>query len=91
MRKSIVNLLTVGIVLALFTSAGCSDDEPNSQEPIDQLPPATQEGRNTFGCLVNEEVWVTQTSVNARAVYQGGFLQIGAGIEEREGKVLDLE
>ena len=83
-RKSIVNLFTAALVFILFNATGCSDDEPNSQEPIDQLPAATQEGKNTFGCLVNDEVWVTETSIDATAVYQGGFLQIGANIEERE-------
>ena len=83
-RKSIVNLFTAALVFILFNATGCSDDEPNSQEPIDQLPAATQEGKNTFGCLVNDEVWVTDTSIDATAVFQGGFLQIGANIEERE-------
>ena len=27
---------------------------------MEQLPPATQEGRNTFGCLVNGEIWIPQ-------------------------------
>ena len=84
MRKSIINLFTVAITLTLINAAGCSDDDPNSQEPIDQLPAATQDGKNTFGCLVNGEAWVTDTSIDATAVFQGGFLQIGAGIEERE-------
>lgn len=25
---------------------------------VEQLPPATQEGKNTFGCLINGNVWV---------------------------------
>ncbi|MEO0555688.1 MAG: DUF6252 family protein [Bacteroidota bacterium] len=82
MRTSIANLFTVAIMFILFNATGCSDDEPNSQEPIDQLPPATQEGKNTFGCFVNGEAWVTKTSIDASAIYQGGFLQIGANIEE---------
>ena len=82
-RKSIVNLFTAALVFILFNATGCSDDEPNSQEPIDQLPAATQEGKNTFGCLVNGEAWVTETSIDASAIYQGGFLQLGANIDRR--------
>jgi len=80
----IKNLLTATILLALLTAAGCNEDDPTSKEPIDQLPPATQEGKNTFGCLVNGEAWVIKSTIRATAVYQGGFMQIGAGIEERE-------
>ncbi len=39
----------------------CRKDDP--QPAIEQLPPATTTGANTFGCLVNGEVWkVTSTS-----------------------------
>jgi len=43
--------------------------EPLPQDPplvpIDYtvLPPATQEGKNTFGCLVNGEVWVPRVAL----------------------------
>ncbi|GAA0874928.1 hypothetical protein GCM10009118_13360 [Wandonia haliotis] len=33
--------------------------EPNSSNP-NVLPPLTHEGKNTFGCKVNGEVWVAQ-------------------------------
>jgi len=48
-------LKTVLFTLLLATFAACNkdDDEP-------QLPPATQTGQNTFGCLVNGEVWVAK-------------------------------
>ena len=29
----------------------------DNPEPIDQLPPATQTGANTFGCLLNGQAW----------------------------------
>jgi len=29
-----------------------------SDDPVEQLPPITKEGKNTFGCLVNGRVWV---------------------------------
>lgn len=47
--RHIFNLLAAVI---LFTACGCSKD--NLQE---QLPPATQTGANTFGCLFNGKVF----------------------------------
>jgi len=77
----IKNLLTVATLTALLTAAGCNEDDPSSKDPIDQLPPPTQEGKNTFGCLVNGEAWVIKSTIRATAVYQGGFLQMGANID----------
>ena len=43
------------IILLLVGCVACKTD---ALSPKEELPPATQEGLNTFGCLVNEEVWV---------------------------------
>ncbi len=43
------------ILLWLPLAVGCKKKNP---EP--QLPPATQEGKNTFGCLVNGKVWLPE-------------------------------
>ena len=49
--------------------------EPLPQDPplvpIDYtvLPPATQEGKNTFGCLVNGEVWIPRVPIFAVTIY----------------------
>ncbi len=42
-------LLTLLLITALFA---CKKDD-DDQTPIEQLPPATQVGANTAGCLVN--------------------------------------
>jgi len=55
---------------------GCKIEEPRPLTELDKLPPPTQEGKNTFGCLVNDTAWVTKTSIDAVAVYQQGILQI---------------
>ena len=35
-----------------------NDDDGGRTDPIDQLPPATQTGEQTFGCLINGEPFV---------------------------------
>ena len=40
--------------LSLFTLASCSKD-------VEELPPATQTGANTFGAKVNGQFWVPKT------------------------------
>jgi len=84
----IKNLLTAATLIALLTAAGCNEDDPSSKDPIDQLPPPTQEGENTFGCLVNGEAWVPQSSIDNSAIYQSDFLTIGANFEEREQNII---
>lgn len=43
------------IFAILSTSLKCNKDKDT---PPDILPPITQEGKNTFGCKINGEVWV---------------------------------
>jgi len=41
----------------------CNDDDMTTTiNPINQLPPATMTGENTFGCLINGEPWVAQVN-----------------------------
>ena len=46
------------VLLALFTLFFHSCKEDISPDPEPQLPPITSEGLNTFGCLVDGEVFV---------------------------------
>jgi hypothetical protein len=43
--------------LLLAALLGLSQCKHASPAPVDQLPPATQAGANTFGCLVNGQAW----------------------------------
>jgi hypothetical protein len=54
MRKRFTSLLAVAFSLTLFVIVvgSCRKNKAPSN-PIDQLPPETQTGANTFGCLVN--------------------------------------
>ncbi|MFN6944413.1 MAG: DUF6252 family protein [Cytophagaceae bacterium] len=50
----------LGLFLLLFlTSCPKITPEPKPEE----LPPETQEGKDTFGCLVNGQVWVPRVTV----------------------------
>lgn len=48
------------LLLSLATTISCcnKDDDNPPTEPIDQLPPATQIGAGTFGCLLDGEVFL---------------------------------
>nr|WP_315258206.1 hypothetical protein [uncultured Flavobacterium sp.] len=64
--KNLLLLLTIAIALSC-----CDKDDDKPKNPIDQLPPATQTGANTFGCLLDGEVFkpgLTNNSLDC--VYQ---------------------
>ena len=65
------------LLFATFTLSCCDKDKDNPQNPVDQLPPETQTGKNTFGCLINGEPFVVSNTSNQTAIYQGGGLLIG--------------
>jgi hypothetical protein len=61
------------LLASLLLGASCK--KTNTPEPEDQLPPATQIGANTFGCLVNGKVYVPKgsdgtTKPNLRKIYE---------------------
>ncbi|MGV3540763.1 MAG: hypothetical protein ACO1OQ_13195 [Rufibacter sp.] len=59
MRKDIFKSLFLRLLpllpLFIFMNASC---EKEDLPPLEQLPPATQEGKDTFGCLVNGKAFV---------------------------------
>ncbi len=48
------------IIIAIFFLLGSSCKKDKLVNEIDKLPPATQTGANTFGCLVNGKAWIAQ-------------------------------
>ncbi|GAA4352522.1 hypothetical protein GCM10023185_12310 [Hymenobacter saemangeumensis] len=73
-------LLFLTAAAALFSA--CGKDDP---DPVDQLPPATQTGANTFGCLVNGQPWTpkgnngtSNYTVSYDPAYRYGTLNVGA-------------
>lgn len=76
--KNLLFLLAVSLIFIC-----CNNDDNNQPtDPIDQLPPATQTGENTFGCLVNGEVMIPNNSMYMSAIYQGGGVQISGEINK---------
>ena len=65
------------IIITFFTLISCNKDEENAIAEIDKLPPATQIGANTFGCLLDGKAFLPGTGSNPLdCVYQfvnGGF------------------
>jgi len=53
--------ITVVLVFFFFTASKCKKD--TGGKPIDQLPPETQTGANTFGCLVNGQAFLPYESI----------------------------
>jgi hypothetical protein len=66
------------LLITTLTLGSCDKDDNKPQNPISQLPPETQTGANTFGCLINGEPFVVSNTSQQTAIYQGGFLQFGA-------------
>ena len=67
-------------ILFVFATAlfGCDkDDDPQPINPVDQLPPATQTGENTFGCLLDGKVFTPGNRPNPLDCYyqfvDGGY------------------
>jgi hypothetical protein len=85
-----IKLLLILIVCAFIACK--KDKSPTPIEPTptgDQLPPITQSGANTFGCLVNGKVWIPKGfsntgTPNPRAILDNDlngipFMQIRSG------------
>jgi hypothetical protein len=81
--KKMLPITTLLLLLGVMTSLESCDLFEKSSKPkteLEKLPPATQEGKNTFGCLVDGKAWVTKTSIDADAYYQEGLLFITASV-----------
>ena len=71
------------LLAALLGLSQCQKKDAGPAKPEDQLPPATQTGAGTFGCLLNGQPW-TPGGYNGRpnfittydAGYRNGALQV---------------
>ena len=76
------SLLWLVLACLLFTTCK-KNDNPNPADQGEQLPPITQEGKNTFGCLLNGQVWLPGGNfgtpnfrVNYDPSYDGGTFDL---------------
>ncbi len=68
-------------IIALFfilTASKCKKDPVNN--PIDQLPAATQTGANTFGCLVNGQAFLPRNAALGVSALQSNYQYLGNGV-----------
>jgi len=72
--KTLLFLFLISIILVNQSCELFDDDDTK-----EQLPEATQSGKNTFGFLLNGEIVNIRNTSNQTAIYQGGFIQFGAG------------
>jgi hypothetical protein len=71
-------LLSIALLPLLMLSMHCKEDEPLTE--LEKLPPATQNGKRTFGCLVDGKAWVINNIASVQSDYQLGHLSISAGV-----------
>lgn len=45
------------LFMTIFSLMSCSSDDSTTKDPFAQLPPETQIGANTFGCIINNQVF----------------------------------
>ena len=56
--------------LLAFSLIACNKDDDTPQNPIDQLPPATQTGAGTFACYVNGKSFIDTSGGWFNCYYQ---------------------
>jgi hypothetical protein len=64
MKKKLYILLLLFPLWGLGGLSCNNDDDNNTQDPLSQLPLATQTGENTIGCLVNGEPFTDSGLMN---------------------------
>ncbi|MCX8492429.1 MAG: hypothetical protein ORN54_15335 [Cyclobacteriaceae bacterium] len=84
MKKLLLNVSILALISLHFS--GCDlfgkKEEPKPKTELEKLPPITQEGKNTFGCLVNGKAWIAPTQTDAAGFYQLGTLQVSGSFNE---------
>ena len=74
--KKVKILSSLVTVLLLMGISDCKQVAPEPKTELEKLPPATQQGKYTFGCLVNGKAMVPDNTLDVVAIYQLGSLVI---------------
>ena len=88
-----MKILQLILILGLALNTSC--DKNDDPSPIEQLPPATQTGAQTFGCLINGEAFVPALfgRNSPRAFYQfvrGAHTFNISGRRDKDGKLYSV-
>ncbi|WP_310394080.1 DUF6252 family protein [Hymenobacter sp.] len=78
------NNLPLYLALVLLTQCSKCKNDPRPRDPAAALPPATQTGANTFGCLVNGQPYTPKGNngtSNLYILYDAGFRGGALGIQ----------
>ncbi|GAB3574085.1 Riean_0653 family protein [Hymenobacter daeguensis] len=68
-----MNKLLLLVALALLAPGGCKTKDPTPdppKDPLSLLPPETETGAGTFGCLINGQAYIASTSISANGDWQ---------------------
>jgi hypothetical protein len=60
-----------------FMLVSCKSCKKDNLAPVDQLPPATQEGKRTLGCLINGKPFIAQPSIGNSAYLYADYYANG--------------
>jgi hypothetical protein len=79
--KRVTQIMLLIIISSCFFLEGCDlfKQDPKPKTELEKLPPITQEGKNTFGCLVNGKALIVTNTSQMAAVYQAGGLSVSGG------------
>ncbi|MBS1487714.1 MAG: hypothetical protein JST43_09000 [Bacteroidetes bacterium] len=72
MKITPIKVLSLALIFQFSSCDLFKKRDPKPLTELQKLPPATQTGKNTFGCLVNGKAFVPISSVDLAAVYQQG-------------------
>ncbi|MBS1487715.1 MAG: hypothetical protein JST43_09005 [Bacteroidetes bacterium] len=75
--KSLLIILSLALIIQFSSCDLFKKSDPKPLTELQKLPPATQTGKNTFGCLINGKAFVPISTTDITAIYQQGILQIG--------------
>jgi hypothetical protein len=80
---STTRLFSVALLPLLMLATQHCDEGIKPKTELEKLPPATQSGKRTFGCLVDGKAWVIEGITDAQGFYQTGTLFISAGVTNK--------
>ncbi|MGG7033994.1 MAG: DUF6252 family protein [Flavobacterium sp.] len=67
------------LLVTIFTLNSCESDNNKPKTELEKLPPATQTGRNTVGCLVNGEAMIRKGPATSSNCFYQDQLNFGLG------------